>query len=65
MCFWDSTAQSLGLVGLGRQTMPPKASNYTTEEYVTMAQVRELLDQQKDFYRTLLKQQEKSFRSCV
>lgn len=46
--------------------MPPKASNHTTEEYVTMAQVRELFDQQKDFYRTLLEQQEKkSFKSCV
>ncbi|KAG7462371.1 hypothetical protein JOB18_039091 [Solea senegalensis] len=45
--------------------MPPKASNHTTEEYVTMAQVRELLDQQKDFYRTLLEQQKKSFKTCV
>lgn len=45
--------------------MPPKASNNITEEYVTMAQVRELLDQQKDFYRTLLEQQEKSFKTCV
>lgn len=30
-----------------------------------MAQVRELLDQQKEFYRTLLEQQEKSFKACV
>lgn len=45
--------------------MLPKASNHTTEDYVTMAQVRELLDQQKDFYRTLLEQQEKNFKSCV
>lgn len=30
----------------------------TTKDYVTMAQVRELLDQQ-DFYRTLLDQQDK------
>lgn len=45
--------------------MPPKASNYTTEDYVTMAQVRELLDQQKDFYKTLLEQQERSFKTCV
>lgn len=43
----------------------PKTSNNTTEEYVTMAQVRELLDQQKEFYRTLLEQQEKSFKACV
>ena len=30
-----------------------------------MTQMRELLDQQKDFYRTLLEQQEKSFKTCV
>lgn len=27
--------------------------------------MREILDQQKDFYRTLLEQQEKNFKSCV
>ena len=64
-CFWDSAAESSGLEGLDHQTVPPKASNYNTEEYVTMAQLRESLDQQKDFYRTLLEQQEKSFKSCV
>ncbi len=30
-----------------------------------MAQVRELLEQQKDFYKTLIDQQEKNFKSCV
>lgn len=43
--------------------MPPKGN--TAEEYVTMAQVHELLDQQKEFYKTLLEQQEKSFKMCV
>jgi len=50
---------------LGHQTRPSKASNLTTEDYVTMAQVRELLGQQKDFYRTLLEQQEKNCKSSV
>lgn len=44
--------------------MPPKANN-SPEEHVSMSQMRELLDQQKDFYRTLLEQQEKSFKTCV
>lgn len=39
--------------------MLAKGSNNTTEEYVTMEQVCELLDQQKEFYRTLLEQEEK------
>lgn len=30
-----------------------------------MAQVHELLEQQKDFYKKLLEQQEKNFKSCV
>lgn len=30
-----------------------------------MSQKRELLDQQKDFYKTLLEQQERSFKSCL
>lgn len=45
--------------------MPPKASNNNTEDYATMAQVCELFDQQKDFYRTLPDKQEKSFKTCV
>lgn len=45
--------------------MPPKANNANSEEYVTMSQLRELLDQQKDFYKTLLEQQERSFKSCL
>ncbi|KAK7895598.1 hypothetical protein WMY93_020923 [Mugilogobius chulae] len=44
--------------------MPPKVS-INTEEYVTITQVRELLDQQKDFYKTLLEQQERSFKTCL
>lgn len=46
-------------------TMPPKAPNSTTKDYVTMAQVCELLDRQEGFYRTLLEQQEKSFKTYV
>lgn len=45
--------------------MPSKASSTTTEEYVTMTEVHEMLEQQKDFYKNLLGQQEKSFKSCV
>ncbi|XP_019727005.1 uncharacterized protein LOC109516704 [Hippocampus comes] len=36
-----------------------------TEETVSMAQVRELLEQQKDFDATLLAQQKKHFKLCV
>ena len=46
-------------------TMPPRKQTENTEEAVSMAQVRELLEQQKDFYKALLEQQEKSFKSCV
>lgn len=46
-------------------TMPAKASNSTHEEFVTLPQMRELLEQQKDFYKTLLEQQERSFKSCL
>ena len=30
-----------------------------------MAQVRELLEEQKDFFKTLLEQQPNNFKSCV
>lgn len=46
--------------------MPPKENSHTnSDEAISMSQVRELLEQQKDFYKTLLEQQEKNFKSCV
>lgn len=44
--------------------MPPKKSN-PEEEVVSLSVLHELLDQQKTFYKDLLKQQEKSFKSFV
>ena len=46
--------------------MPPKAkATDNSEELASMAQVRELLEQQKASYISLLEQQEKTVKSCV
>lgn len=45
--------------------MPPKKPTENPEDAVSMTQVRELLEQQKDFYKALLQQQETNFKSCV
>lgn len=44
--------------------MPPKKSN-PEDEFVSLSVLHELLDQQKTFYKDLLEQQEKSFKSFV
>lgn len=44
--------------------MPPKKSNQE-DEVVSLSVLHELLDQQKSFYKDLLEQQEKSFKSFV
>lgn len=45
--------------------IPEMTSDLGTEESVSMAQVRVLLDQQKEIYKALLEQQERSFKTCV
>ena len=44
--------------------MPPKAQN-NGEEAVSLSQVRDLLNQQKDWFMQLLQQQESNFKTVV
>lgn len=44
--------------------MPPKKSNQE-DEFISLSVLHELLDQQKAFYKDLLEQREKSFKSFV
>lgn len=44
--------------------MPPKAQN-NGEEAVLLSQVRDLLNQQKDWFMELLQQQESNFKTVV
>lgn len=45
--------------------MPPKKNNNPEDEYVSLSVLHELLDQKKAFFKDLLEQQEKSFKSFV